>query len=378
MIRIRPGKRGTRYQAVVRVVGFPEQRKTFRTERDAKRWGTVTESSCIKGEASRSTEARRRTLGDAVDKYVEEALSAKRDARTRLIRLRWWKDRYGRVLLSDLTPELIVEARGKLARETYTRARPGARGSTLEKGEEPKIFKRSDSTVRAYLRYLGAMLTLARKEWRWMSHNPFEAVRVPSAAKGRVRYLSEPERAALLKETAKDAQLHALTVLALSTAARAGELTGLVWSDVELQEQRVLLRDTKNGQPRTAWLHGESLRLLKAHERKTRRRDEDHRVFESEKRRIYRYHEPFVTACTAAKVEGFHFHDLRHSAATYMARLGASEQQLKAIGGWKSGVVSRYVHLAAQDAKNVVAAMNEKFLPAAATTRRSRAGRARA
>lgn len=247
MIRSRPGKRGARYQAVIRVVGFPEQRKTFRTERDAKRWGAVIEASCIKGEASRSTEARRRTLGDAIDKYTEEALSAKRDARTRVIRLRWWKERYGRVLLSDLTPELIVEARGKLSRETYTRARPGARGSTLEEGEEARNFRRSDSTVRAYLRYLGAMLTVARKEWRWMSHNPFEAVRVPSAGKGRVRYLLDSERAALLKETAKHAQLHTLTVLALSTAARAGELTGLMWSDIELREQRALCATRKMG-----------------------------------------------------------------------------------------------------------------------------------
>jgi hypothetical protein len=53
---------------------------------------------------------------------------------------------------------------------------------------------------------------------------------------------------------------------------------------------------------------------------------------------------------------------LRHSAATYLAREGATEQQLKAIGGWKSNVVSRYVHLAAEDAKAVVERMNNKIL----------------
>lgn len=52
----------------------------------------------------------------------------------------------------------------------------------------------------------------------------------------------------------------------------------------------------------------------------------------------------------------------RHSAATYLAREGATEQQLKAIGGWKSNVVSRYVHLAAEDAKAILAKMNEKIL----------------
>jgi len=41
---------------------------------------------------------------------------------------------------------------------------------------------------------------------------------------------------------------------------------------------------------------------------------------------------------------------------------GATEQQLRAIGGWKSNVVSRYVHLAAQDAKDVLEKMNKSIL----------------
>jgi len=55
-----------------------------------------------------------------------------------------------------------------------------------------------------------------------------------------------------------------------------------------------------------------------------------------------------------AKITEFTFHDVRHTAATYLARVGASEQQLKAIGGWKSGVVSRYLHLVAEDAQEAL------------------------
>jgi len=56
----------------------------------------------------------------------------------------------------------------------------------------------------------------------------------------------------------------------------------------------------------------------------------------------------------AAGIKNFGFHDLRHTAATWLAQAGATEQQLRAIGGWKSGIVSRYVHLAAEDAKAVL------------------------
>ncbi|MBV8496181.1 MAG: tyrosine-type recombinase/integrase, partial [Gammaproteobacteria bacterium] len=54
--------------------------------------------------------------------------------------------------------------------------------------------------------------------------------------------LTEAQRKALLAQTAKDPQLHLLVVLALSTAARAGELVALRWNDVDLKERRLLLR----------------------------------------------------------------------------------------------------------------------------------------
>lgn len=54
-------------------------------------------------------------------------------------------------------------------------------------------------------------------------------------------------------------------------------------------------------------------------------------------------------------------HDLRHTAATHLARMGASEQ-LKAIGGWKSDVVSRSVHLAAEHARELLERMINKIL----------------
>src|SRR5581483_8141537 len=105
----------------------------------------------------------------------------------------------------------------------------------------------------------------------------------------------------------KDSQLHALVILALSTAARAGELLALAWRDVELKEGRILLRKTKNAEPRAVWLHGEALRLLKEHG-KVRRLDDD-RIFRSPKGKRYDYDEPFGQACAAAKVTNFTFHD---------------------------------------------------------------------
>jgi integrase len=178
--------------------------------------------------------------------------------------------------------------------------------------------------------------------------------------------LSEEERGRLFAETAKDPQLHTFTVLALATASRAGELWNLAWADVELKVGRLLLRKTMYAEPRSAWVHGEALRLLRGHKE---RRLSDDRVFVSVTGKRYRYHDAFSDACEAAKVVNFTFHGTRHSSATYFAREGATEQQLKAIGRWKSNVVSRYVHLAAEDAKAVVEKMSRKILGGEAAKR---------
>ena len=340
--------------------GFPARTASFPTRRQAERWAKTIEADMIEGKHFRNVEARRRTLAEAIDRYLEHEVPKLVDGRMHRQNLPWWREQIGRLKLAEITAALLTEQRDKLAAQTYTRAKPKSKRTTLKEGEAPRQFKRAPNTVNNYLRPLSSVFTAARREWHWVSHNPMEGVSLLPTGRGSVRFLSEEERERLLKETAKDATLHTFTLLALSTAARAGELWNLRWRDVELKDGRLLLRLTKNSQPRTAWVHGEALRHLKEHGR-VRRLDDD-RVFVSKKGRRYRYHTPFSEACTAAKVEAFTFHGLRHSAATYLAREGATEQQLKAIGGWKSGVVSRYVHLAAQDAKDVLERMNEKIL----------------
>ena len=340
--------------------GFPTRTASFPTRRMAERWAKTIEADMIEGRHFRSVEARRRTLGEAIDRYLEEELPKKRNGSTSRSNLPWWKKQLGHLKLADVTPAILVEHRGKLARETFTRARPESARTTVKKGDLPNRRFRSAATVNRYLAALSHVFTVARKEWHWVSHNPFDGVGKLHESRGRVRFLSEEERTALLRETVKDPVLHTFVVLALSTAARAGELWNLTWQDVDLKDGRLLFRITKNATPRMAWLHAEARRLLAEHG--TVRRLGNNWVFVSPTGRRYRYEKVFRAACEAAGIEGFRFHDLRHSAATYLAREGASEQQLKAIGGWKSGVVSRYVHLAATETRDIVQKMNEKIL----------------
>lgn len=341
-IRERKKKDGTSmFHAQVRMTGYPARTETFTTRRKAERWAKTVEAKMIEGKHYRSVEARRCTLGDAIERYVVEELPQKRDSETRRSRLQWWKDQLGNLKLAELTPAIIVECRNKLRIAKYRRG----------EGKPERQFR--PATVNRFLASLSHVLTIARREWHWMSHNPMDGVSKLSEGAGRDRTLTGQERCKLLQETAKDATLHTFVVIALSTACRAGELQKLTWSDVDLKRGRLLFRETKNSQPRAAWLHGEALRLLKGHAKVRRLRGGP--VFPLSRRaKPYPYFKPFKAAAKSAGIGDLRFHDLRHTAATLLAQDGATEQQLRAIGGWKSTVVNRYVHLAAEDAKGAL------------------------
>jgi integrase len=350
------------------MAGFPTRTASLPTRRAAKRWAAKIEGEMVEGRHFKDAAGRRRTVAEAIDRYVEEEVPNKRGGgEMHAICLRWWKKQLGGLRLSEVTSDILATQRRKLGTEKYTRATPGSAHSAMRPGETPREYTRSPSTVNRYLECLSHVFTMARREWKWnVSGNPVSDVSKLREAKGRTRHLTDDERARLLAETAKDPQLHVLVSIALATAARAGELVGLKWSDVELRktEGRLTFSKTKNDEVRSVLVYGEALRLLHAHHA---RRDRDvaavfpGRAGEGGTARRYHYVKPFNAAVEAAGIEAFRFHDLRHSAATYLARLGATEQQLKAIGGWKSGVASRYVHLAAEDVRDTMQALANKL-----------------
>jgi integrase len=68
---------------------------------------------------------------------------------------------------------------------------------------------------------------------------------------------------------------------------------------------------------------------------------------------------PWEGAVKEAKIEDFRFHDLRHSAASYLAMNGATLAEIAEILGHKTlQMVKRYSHLTEQHTSQVVSRMN--------------------
>jgi hypothetical protein len=138
------------FHVQVRMRGFPARTATFPNRRQAERWAKTVEAEMIEGRHFRNAEARRRTLAEAIDRYVAEEVPKKRNGQMYAFTMPWWKKNLGHLRLSDVTPAVLVEQRGKLGRETYTRAKPESKRSTV-RGQPAKQFTRSAATVNRYL-----------------------------------------------------------------------------------------------------------------------------------------------------------------------------------------------------------------------------------
>lgn len=330
------------YRVQVRLKGHPAQSATFARKTDAKKWAAKTETDIREGRHFKTTEAKRHTAAELIDRYRREVMPHKRP-RTQgpqYAQLTWWHDEIGSYLLADITPALVSQCRDKLARG------------------------RTPATVVRYLAVLSHSFTVAMREWQWVESNPVIRVTKPREARGRVRFLSDDERDRLLAacKASSNADLYLAVVLALSTGARRGELMSLTWDQVDLDRGVITLHETKNGDRRALPLQGHALELMQA--RKSARYLVTPLVFPSSvhPKQPVDLRQPWEMALKRADIKDFRWHDLRHTCASYLAMSGASLAEIAEVLGHRTlNMVKRYTHLSQAHTATVVAKMNQQY-----------------
>ena len=142
---------------------------------------------------------------------------------------------------------------------------------------------------------------------------------------------------------------------------RRGEVRRLVWSQIDLANGTIILTETKNKETRRVPIRGLALTLLRGHARV--RRIDTNLVFPGEHRtrpdKPFALNNAWYRALEEAKVSDFRFHDLRHTAASWLAMNGASLLEIAEVLGHKTlQMVKRYSHLAESHTAMVVERMN--------------------
>jgi len=282
------------YRAQIKIAGVRDS-KVLPTRREASLWAVRRESE-IRDNLSKPA-GELNTLQQALQRYAKEVSPTKRGRRWEQIRLMAFE--------RDALPLDLPIAQ--------------VTAQHLADFRDSRSTKVSDGTVLRELTLLSAVFETARREWGWIETNPCRAIRKPPSPRHRERIISGVEVRKMLRVMGyqKEGRLRSTgqavavcMLTALCTGMRAGELCNLSWEDVF--ERHVRLPMTKNGKPRDVPLSTTARHLI------SRMKGwDDALVFGlnagslSSLFRKYR---------TRAGLDGFTFHDTRHTAATRLAR----------------------------------------------------------
>ena len=312
--------RSNKWQARIIRKGHPTIAKTFLTRQDAEKWARSLEIEIDRGTYINKSYAEKTQFKEILQKYLNDVAPQMRSADSQAIRVRkLMRHPIAEVNMAQLSPKHIADYRD----------------------ERLKVNK--PNTVIRELAVLSSIINHARREWALNISNPVTMIKKPSSAQGRDRILNDEEFGRLFIELEKISPWYKpLVEFALETAMRRGELMSLLWANVNFEKSVAFLPITKNGDSRYVPLSSKAIRIIKSLPRGI-----DGRVFPLNKGTVSIL---FLRAARRAKVEDFHFHDLRHTAITRLASIFSNPMEIAAISGHKSlSMLKRYTHFKAED-----------------------------
>ena len=325
-----------KHKATVTIKGFPRISRTFDRKTDASEWASKTEYEYKHQRSFGHDHHRTKTLTNTIERYSQYVLltNPKWHQDIEPI-LKWWDERLGKTRLGDLSKDLILQQRDRLM-NTHVR-------------NNPKLSKLSNARVNRVMAILNRALNLATDEWGWLAKNPIIGIEKLPEPTGRTRFLQGNEREDLLAAArcSDNADMYAIIILALTTGARRGEIERIRIKDVDFEQKKILLPITKNKKPRILHLVEPAYSHIKQIHDRPRPEHQDY-LFASphDVSRPNSFRRAWRTTIKRAKLEDFRFHDLRHSAASFLAQHGAGLHQISEILGHSSyQVTKRYLHL---------------------------------
>lgn len=314
------------WEAQIRRRGYPKLCKSFMAKDDAMRWMRETESSIDKGKYKSGKEAEKTTLLEALDRYLEEVSALKKGWKREKTRIEDWKKR-----------------------PIASRFLSGIRSSDISAyRKERRAEKYSERTITLELAIISHLYSYAQKKWQGMEalENPVIGSKVKGTDpdrktkkekgyRGRDRVLSADEQTKFLPILTKE--MRRIVIIAIETGMRRGELMGLAWSQIDLSQRMVKLTDTKNGTSRDVPLTNTAIAAF---------REQAHGTLPISGK-VWSIGADRATSIFAEKareveLSDIRFHDLRHTAATRLAKVYQINDLAKILGHSTLDMTLRY------------------------------------
>lgn len=290
------------------------------------------------------------TVADALDEY-EKAFKARKgsiptDLRSRIDEI--IKPTLGHHEVGKLTKDIVEEWRNARATSpAKLRTRKGSEKQNERPADDQEALRKRRSTANRDLTVLKAALNLAAetRSWlpvaAWSKVKAFEGVDVAKR-----RYLTDDEARRLVN--AAEPEFRPMVRAALLTGGRYGELRHARVKDYDRQSRTVFLVETKNTEPRPAYLDDDGVAMIeqaiggkKPGDFIFLRPDGTQWQKSQQQRRM-------EDAFDRAKIDKTTFHDLRRSYGARLARAGVPMAVIAEAMGHKDERITRkhYAHLA--------------------------------
>lgn len=332
-----------KWRAQVRRQGFKPKSKSFTTKALAERWARELEANMDRGVEFDTSELKLKTVADLLDQFLRDEVPQRKGARWETVRIGFWKTNAEFVFSRLDKPQALVTA----VRE-YVRKRT------------PEV---TAATINRELNLLSGVFKTAIKKWGLpLQENPVHAIGRP-AVRGRgpgklwtEEDLEKIKAKAIASGYCVDGSRLKLTwdyvvpavELSLATAMRIGEVCCIEAADVHLEEQFLLLDETKNGDWRKVPLSNRAVEILKPLVARARSAGaKDTRVVPMSSDTLGLR---FRSLRNEAGLAGLRFHDTRHTAATTASKKLSNILELSAFTGHRSlQSLKRYYHADATD-----------------------------
>jgi integrase len=199
----------------------------------------------------------------------------------------------------------------------------------------------TNSTINRRLAVLRRVGNLAYKRWGWLDDPLGTRIELLPENPARERFLDRSELAKLLRGIPNRSMRKAALVAAF-TGLRRGELTRL--RPVNVQGDLIYLKGTKNGRSRVVPVV--------------------HHIQFALKRLPFGVHADTLTHAVQRSLPGSRFHDLRHTAASFLIAAGVDLYRVGAILGHTDvRTTQRYAHLAIDNLRAAVATLGKSAPP---------------
>jgi integrase len=217
--------------------------------------------------------------------------------------------------------------------------------------------KNTISYINKILSVLKAIFNKAL-DWDLITEDVLKRVRKVKPIKGenkRLRYLSEEEAEKLINNC--PGYLKVIVITALNTGMRKSEILRLTWDRVDLKNRIILLDKTKNGERREIPINNTLYDTLSGIIRNIKI---DFVFYNPQTLKPYdNLKRSWQAVLKKSHILDFHFHDLRHTFASWLVMKGIDLTTVKELLGHKDiKMTLRYSHLSKSHIKNAISALD--------------------